>query len=1222
MHPKGLTITEIASRLNMNRNSVSKYLEVLLISGHVESHAYGPARVFFLTHRIPISALISLSSNMMVTLDENNEIIYTNDSFNNFFSIKPEEVIGTHIVEICRIGIGSDVLPDIVSNVLARQDEDYEVQLQKDDGLFYFKVKSLKMVFDDGSQGLTILMDDVTREKKDHLELEAKEARYRGIVEDQTEFITRFRSDGTLTFINKSYSQYLGKTLESLRDVKYIPGIGDDDRSILLQRLLALTRESPVTIFECPVHLLTDDVRWNHWSIRALFNGDDLPGEYQAAGWDITEKKEASKKIARYIIQMEFLSRKLQEFIELPPEADIYHAIGSGLSEVLPESVIAVSTYDSRINALTIKAVFSGKDLECISQRIGRNLIGEKIPMGDQEPPEGFLTGKVYPTSKKLYDIFFQQYPADTCTGIEEALNLGKFYSVGLAWQGTLLGNITFALRRGEELKEISLIDMYMRAVSIILQRYAAQQALMASEELYRSVLENVQDVFYRSDNDGNLIMASPSWAEVLGYPSLEECVGHNIAEKFYFEPVKRKGFLKAVYAKGSVFDYEVVLKKKDGMPLYVSTNSHVYHDKNGNTIGVEGIFRDITERRAAAEKIQHYITQIEFLSQRLIDFIELIPSENIFEKIAADLQSMIPGSLIVTNSYNPGTGMLTTEGASMPDQVKGVLAGILEKDLIGCRYKVDDAGYTVFRAGVLSQVSLPLYEVVFRMIPESICRRLESDLRFGDIYTIGFVRGGNVLGNASIFLLPGSAIPDRQLIEMYAREASIALQRHIAENEQRRSDEIFFNLARNSPFPIVLHDSDGKYRFINENFTRMFGYDLTDFHTVDEWLQLSFPDPEYRRNVTALWREDLEKQETGEPRIRTFFVECKNKTKKEIVFRAVTLADNMQCVIFEDITERRNAEQTRRLLSSIIESTNDAVIGKDIEGTIISWNRAAENLYGYNADEILGHNILRIIPPDKQEEMQEISKRIIKGESISNLETQRVRKDGTLIDVLVTISPITDENGIVTGASTIARGMQPRTSGEDQPRPAQPSDNNRRSSAPDTDKAGLPVFRGGQGVSGAGFSPQIMNMTHLFNALKTTESGIAVLDLSARYIWVNEALVSLIGTGSSESIVGKSVAPFIASEQRKQVLDHFSNIRKTRDTAVFPVSLLTSSGRIPVEASVSLVADDNGTALGYLAILQNTGNERNSGYNGGFMDYSLKNNRKPGMRNRPSDIP
>ena len=214
---------------------------------------------------------------------------------------------------------------------------------------------------------------------------------------------------------------------------------------------------------------------------------------------------------------------------------------------------------------------------------------------------------------ENLHTIFFQQIPQDSCDTIKKDLDLGdSLYTIGLTRYGILFGNVSFSLRKGETLTNSSIIETFVRQASVVLHRKSTDDALKASESRYRSVIENIQDVFYRSDTKGNLIMASPSWARLLGYDSLDDCIGYNIAEKFYFEPERRKEFLDAVYRNGSVSDYEVTLKCRDGSPLFVSTNSHQYYNEKGEFLGVEGIFRDISERHAAAEKIQHYITTLK----------------------------------------------------------------------------------------------------------------------------------------------------------------------------------------------------------------------------------------------------------------------------------------------------------------------------------------------------------------------------------------------------------------------------------------------------------------------------------------------------------------------------------------------------------------------------------------------------------------------------------
>jgi PAS domain S-box-containing protein len=110
--------------------------------------------------------------------------------------------------------------------------------------------------------------------------------------------------------------------------------------------------------------------------------------------------------------------------------------------------------------------------------------------------------------------------------------------------------------------------------------------------------------------------------------------------------------------------------------------------------------------------------------------------------------------------------------------------------------------------------------------------------------------------------------------------------------------------------------------------------------------------------------------------------------------------------------------------LAAIVDSTDDAVIGKTLDGTIISWNKGAERIYGYDAAEVLGRPISILIPPDRTNELPAILARISRGERIDHYLTKRARKDGRVIDVSVTISPVQDETGRIIGASAIARDV------------------------------------------------------------------------------------------------------------------------------------------------------------------------------------------------------
>ncbi len=151
-----------------------------------------------------------------------------------------------------------------------------------------------------------------------------------------------------------------------------------------------------------------------------------------------------------------------------------------------------------------------------------------------------------------------------------------------------------------------------------ITERKLAREALRESEERYRSVIENMQDVFYRTDKSGAVVMLSPSGAGLLGYDALDEMCGKPV-ESFWMYPEEREKMLRALRKDGVVRDCEATFKKKDGSPLYVAITSAFRKDDHGNILGVEGVIRDITERKRAEEERIRLVTAIEQVAEAII---------------------------------------------------------------------------------------------------------------------------------------------------------------------------------------------------------------------------------------------------------------------------------------------------------------------------------------------------------------------------------------------------------------------------------------------------------------------------------------------------------------------------------------------------------------------------------------------------------------------------
>jgi two-component system sensor kinase FixL len=126
----------------------------------------------------------------------------------------------------------------------------------------------------------------------------------------------------------------------------------------------------------------------------------------------------------------------------------------------------------------------------------------------------------------------------------------------------------------------------------------------------------------------------------------------------------------------------------------------------------------------------------------------------------------------------------------------------------------------------------------------------------------------------------------------------------------------------------------------------------------------------------------------------------------------------------FIDIGGRRSAQSTNTRLAAIVASSDDAIVGKTLEGVVTDWNQGAETIFGYTADEMIGQPLTPLFPPGKEQEEQEILARIARGEKIDHFETLRRRKDGEIIQVSVTISPIRDSDGLLIGAAKVARDI------------------------------------------------------------------------------------------------------------------------------------------------------------------------------------------------------
>ena len=135
---------------------------------------------------------------------------------------------------------------------------------------------------------------------------------------------------------------------------------------------------------------------------------------------------------------------------------------------------------------------------------------------------------------------------------------------------------------------------------------------------------------------------------------------------------------------------------------------------------------------------------------------------------------------------------------------------------------------------------------------------------------------------------------------------------------------------------------------------------------------------------------------------------------------------------VVNDVTARHEAEEARALLAAIVQSSHDAIVSKRLDGTITSWNGGAERLFGYSAAEAIGQSIVLIVPPEGRDEEKKLVALVASGKRVEQFETVRRRKDGTMISVSISLSPILDATGAVVGASKTAHDLTAQRKADD----------------------------------------------------------------------------------------------------------------------------------------------------------------------------------------------
>ncbi|MCU0630262.1 MAG: PAS domain S-box protein [Methanoregulaceae archaeon] len=398
---------------------------------------------------------------------------------------------------------------------------------------------------------------DITDRKRTEQHLIESMERYRNVVEDQTEFISRFLPDGTHIFVNEAYCRYFGVKREEIIGSRFRPEIDPRDRERVGQLIASLTPENPVAGIEQRTFMPDGSTRWQKWSDRAIFDKQGRVMEYQSVGRDITDMKTVEKALQ----QSEATYRQLEA--QLPDYVLIHEN----------ETIVFVNAEGARLMGKSQEEII-GTSVLSYAAREYHDLVRKNMLLRQQDiPVEPYEIAIIAPSGE----------------------------------------------RRWVEVRAKPILNRDIPAILTVLtditDRKRAEEALIESEAKYRKIIENMQDLVYQTDLEGRLVMISPSGARLAGYESPDELIGHNIGLELYADPVEREKFLEALKEKGSVTDYPLALKDHNGAIHYVTASSHIYYNKNGEPLGVEGVLHDITDRKRAEESFLQAKHKLHLLS-------------------------------------------------------------------------------------------------------------------------------------------------------------------------------------------------------------------------------------------------------------------------------------------------------------------------------------------------------------------------------------------------------------------------------------------------------------------------------------------------------------------------------------------------------------------------------------------------------------------------------
>ena len=322
-NPQGLSITDIVTAIKINRNTAGRYLENLLVSGQVDMRRLGMAKIYMLSQRVPISALLSISSELVIQLDSNLRIVFANEPFLSLVGTDSKDLLGKNIEYTPVALIFDESFTGFVENIregIAGKEWSGEIEFITKDTVVFCRIAPT--VFDDGRKGVSVILEDITSRKQAEQKVEESEKQFRLLAENSLDMIGRIKPDYTHAYASPAYTTTLGYLPEEIIGTRGEVFIHPEDVPVLKSVRDHLTPQNSSTTIRFRAKHKDGHYIWIESTVKGIFDEKTLElSEYYAVTRDITDRKKAEEALQ----ESEDRYRKL---VEISPDAVFLHRDG------------------------------------------------------------------------------------------------------------------------------------------------------------------------------------------------------------------------------------------------------------------------------------------------------------------------------------------------------------------------------------------------------------------------------------------------------------------------------------------------------------------------------------------------------------------------------------------------------------------------------------------------------------------------------------------------------------------------------------------------------------------------------------------------------------------------------------------------------------------------------------------------------------------------------